>query len=194
MKLKKLQYDFPKMGGGGWGSKATWNFSENSSVLVAPLVPYWNIHFFLPSPIILRWLSPHWRILCSLEWWSGFVESAWWVRFACVDRVTIICISNFNIFVKSYILWQQNHLNKKSLQSNKLFCFSVSNLWGLLCYGTNISWVSSQRRWSLGKGSIEKKFSFGHCPNYLNPPPPAPNLGNLVLFFRTSKFKIWKSV
>ena len=24
----------------------------------------------------------------------------------------------------------------------------------------------------LGKGSIEKKtFSFGHCPNYLNPPP-----------------------
>ena len=25
----------------------------------------------------------------------------------------------------------------------------------------------------LGKGSIEKKtFSFGHCPNYLNPTPP----------------------
>ena len=27
---KKLQYDFPKMRGGG--SKAIWNFSENSSV------------------------------------------------------------------------------------------------------------------------------------------------------------------
>ena len=27
-----------------------------------------------------------------------------------------------------------------------------------------------------------------------NPPPPYPNLGNLVLFFRKSKFKIWKSV
>ena len=27
---KKLQYDFPKMRG---GSKAVWNFSENSSVL-----------------------------------------------------------------------------------------------------------------------------------------------------------------
>ena len=26
---------------------------------------------------------------------------------------------------------------------------------------------------TLGKGSTEKKtFSFGHCPNYLNPPPP----------------------
>ena len=30
--LKNLQYDFPKMRGGG--SKAVWNFSENSSVLV----------------------------------------------------------------------------------------------------------------------------------------------------------------
>ena len=40
----------------------------------------------------------------------------------------------------------------------------------------------------------KKTFSFGHCPNYLTPPPD-PNLGNLVLFFRTSKFiefaKMW---
>ena len=36
----------------------------------------------------------------------------------------------------------------------------------------------------------KKTLSFGHCPNPLNPPPPDPNLGNLVLFFRTSKFKI----
>ena len=33
---KKLQYDFLKMMG---GSKAVWNFSENSSVLEAPPVP-----------------------------------------------------------------------------------------------------------------------------------------------------------
>ena len=32
------QYDFPKMRGGG--SKAVWNFSENSSVLETPSVPY----------------------------------------------------------------------------------------------------------------------------------------------------------
>ena len=38
----------------------------------------------------------------------------------------------------------------------------------------------------------KKTFSFGHCPNHLNPPDP--NSGNLVLFFRTSKFKIWKSL
>ena len=31
------QYDFPKMRG---GSKVVWNFSENSSVLVGPFVPY----------------------------------------------------------------------------------------------------------------------------------------------------------
>ena len=31
------QYDFPKMRGGG--SKAVWNFSENSSVLETPSVP-----------------------------------------------------------------------------------------------------------------------------------------------------------
>ena len=35
----------------------------------------------------------------------------------------------------------------------------------------------------------KKTFSFGHCPNPLTPPPD-PNLGNLVLFFWTSKFKI----
>ena len=34
---KKLQYDFPKMRGGG--SKAVKNFSENSSDLVAPPFP-----------------------------------------------------------------------------------------------------------------------------------------------------------
>ena len=33
--------------------------------------------------------------------------------------------------------------------------------------------------------SSKKMFSFGHCPNHLNPHPP--NSGNLVLFFRTSK-------
>ena len=32
--LKKLQYDFSKTGGRG-GSKAVWNFSKNSSDLVA---------------------------------------------------------------------------------------------------------------------------------------------------------------
>ena len=36
---KKAQHDFPKMRGRG-GSKAVWNFSENSSVLVTPSVPY----------------------------------------------------------------------------------------------------------------------------------------------------------
>ena len=35
----------------------------------------------------------------------------------------------------------------------------------------------------------KKTFSFGHCPNYLTPPH-GPNSGNLVLFFRKSKFKI----
>ena len=41
----------------------------------------------------------------------------------------------------------------------------------------------------------KKTFSFGHCPNSLTPPPlDDPNSGNLVLFFRKSKFKILKSV
>ena len=34
---KKAQHDFPKMRGGG--SKAVWNFSKNSSVLVGPPFP-----------------------------------------------------------------------------------------------------------------------------------------------------------
>ena len=37
-----------------------------------------------------------------------------------------------------------------------------------------------------GRSPITKRmFTFGHCPNYLSPPPP--NSGNLVLFFPTSK-------
>ena len=44
-----------------------------------------------------------------------------------------------------------------------------------------------------GKGSIEKKrFLSGIA--QITYPPPDPNSGNLVLFFRNSKFKIWKSV
>ena len=34
---KNLQYDFPKTRGGG-GSKAIWNFSEKTSVLVSSLI------------------------------------------------------------------------------------------------------------------------------------------------------------
>ena len=36
--LKYVQYDLRKWG--GRGSKAVWNFSENSSVLVAKVFPY----------------------------------------------------------------------------------------------------------------------------------------------------------
>jgi len=36
--MKNLQYNFPKMRGGG-GSNAIWNFSKNSSDLVAPPFP-----------------------------------------------------------------------------------------------------------------------------------------------------------
>ena len=42
--LKKLQYNFPKKRGGG--SKAVWNFSENSSDLVAWPVPKWFKCFY----------------------------------------------------------------------------------------------------------------------------------------------------
>ena len=37
---------------------------------------------------------------------------------------------------------------------------------------------------SKGRHQLKKKtFSFGHCPNYLTPPPHDPDSGNLVLFF-----------
>ena len=44
-----------------------------------------------------------------------------------------------------------------------------------------------QEYYGLGKGSIEKNVFFRALPE-LPKPPPDPNLGNLVLFFRTSKF------
>ena len=39
----------------------------------------------------------------------------------------------------------------------------------------------------------KKTFSFGHCPNHLNPPPPDPNSGNLVLFFyvKNDVLRVW---
>ena len=40
----------------------------------------------------------------------------------------------------------------------------------------------------------KKNVFFRAVPELPKPPPPDPNLGNLVLFFRKSKFKIWKSV
>ena len=39
----------------------------------------------------------------------------------------------------------------------------------------------------------KKTFSFGHCPNHLNPPI-TPIRATWSSFFRESKFKIWKSV
>ena len=48
---KKAQYDFPNMRGGG--SKAVWNFSQNSSVLETPSFPYMhpsNVGMVYPIP------------------------------------------------------------------------------------------------------------------------------------------------
>ena len=42
----------------------------------------------------------------------------------------------------------------------------------------------------LGKTSIEKNVLFQALPESPNPPPPDPNLGNLALFFRKSKFNL----
>ena len=49
----------------------------------------------------------------------------------------------------------------------------------------------SQQEGQLREEIHCKTFSFGHCPNYLNPPPHDPNSGNLVLFFgsRNSRFE-----
>ena len=41
---KNLQYNFPKTRGGG--AKAIWNFSEKTSVLVFPIVPYTGVGSF----------------------------------------------------------------------------------------------------------------------------------------------------
>ena len=54
--IKKLQYDFPKMRGGGGGSKAVWIFSENSSDLVPPSFPhlwqcYWSLGWITSAGI-----------------------------------------------------------------------------------------------------------------------------------------------
>ena len=45
-----------------------------------------------------------------------------------------------------------------------------------------------------GRGQLKKNVFFRALPELPNPPPHDPNSGNLVLFFRKSKFKIWKSV
>ena len=44
---KNLQHNFPKMRGGGGGSKALWNFSENSSVLVGTGFPKSKMELYL---------------------------------------------------------------------------------------------------------------------------------------------------
>ena len=48
---------------------------------------------------------------------------------------------------------------------------------------------------SKGRDHLKKNVFFRALPELPKPPPPHdPNSGNLVLFFRKSKFKIWKSV
>ena len=53
---KNLQYNFPKTRGGG-GSKAIWNFSEKTSVLVGPSVPY-PIQIYISKKILSPTLCP----------------------------------------------------------------------------------------------------------------------------------------
>ena len=63
-----------------------------------------------------------------------------------------------------------------------------------ICDLEDFSYYALQVFHYKGRHQQKKTFSFGHCPKPLNSPPPDPNSGNFVLFFQTSKFKIWKSV
>ena len=40
-----------------------------------------------------------------------------------------------------------------------------------------------------GRRQWKKTFSFGHCPNYLNPPPPSPQFGQLGPLFSDVKIQ-----
>ena len=81
------------------------------------------------------------------------------------------------------------------------FCntIRICNLWFCALYCNQNSLLTFRyrriRMYMALREEVNRKktFSFGHCPNYLTPPHD-PNSGNLVLFFRKSKFKIWKSV
>ena len=64
------------------------------------------------------------------------------------------------------------------------------------CWGDAIPWQLFSYRERLWEDINRKKnIFFRALPESPKPSPPHdPNLGNLVLFFRKSKFKIWKSV
>ena len=73
---KNLQYNFPKMGG---GSKAVWNFSENSSVLVLFGIPSGggdtetegSLHVALSTTLTMVLITV---LVTTVVWWSGLPE------------------------------------------------------------------------------------------------------------------------
>ena len=80
----------------------------------------------------------------------------------------------------------QPPLFPRSFSGACLFLYQVS------LYALQTLMVRWVKRYILGKGSIEKKtFSFGHCPNYLNPPPMTPIRATWSSFFgsRNSRFE-----
>ena len=75
----------------------------------------------------------------------------------------------------------------KSLAKNYI-AFTLNDT--ILPYSTG---KASKKVWLREGVNWKKTFSFGHCPNYLNPPPlppPDPNSGNLVLFFGRQDLKV----
>ena len=121
-----------------------------------------------------------------------------WHMVGCVDKLTKRAVTGGSGHAKSkkWFAWRQNCSNS-NFPSRKFRtaerCHPIQRKYNerVSCLSIlDIVWLY----WScfqLGKTSIKKNY-FEHCPNHLNPPTD-PNSGNLVLFFRTSKFKIWKS-
>ena len=100
----------------------------------------------------------------------------------------------FFVFLLNIMLWKLDNCNFK-------FKFFIGNMWwpletrSLQFQLQVFDWTTCGRHWqldNLGKTSIEKKtFSFGHCPNHLNPPPMTRIRATWSSFFgsRNSRFE-----
>ena len=145
------------------------------------------------------------RMLCRLTMWRGF--SPGW---SLTSRALYASSMGESRLEKSP--WKKRKTSRKEVKTERddlitkqemESALSVMKIqiveeirWAIACVRISATciyvWYQSfliTRR--LREGFNEKKtFSFGHCPNHLNPPPD-PNAGNLVLFFgsQNSRFE-----
>ena len=155
----------------GWGSEAVWKFSENSSNLVQVYAPYLHEGQGCRKVLILYTRLEHLLLISTISTFLSENTNTLMTEEEATGFVGKENIGTWNELVQSITSCdsQPFYLNTTCLAPVNHHDFGLNHMgWSGVVTVLQIKKILQTLREDIRR---KKTFSFGHCPNHLNPPP-----------------------